>query len=70
MRQMAHFLYFLLIKVNPVTVWTKYLSASERSHLALFKNFYNLLGSKLLLSRGKPLKIQDLSILLLTYLYF
>ena len=35
---MAHFLYFLPMAVKPVTVWTKYLSVSERSYLALSEN--------------------------------
>ena len=32
-------------RIKPVTVWAKYLSASERSHLAL--SFSGLLGIKL-----------------------
>ena len=39
MSQIAHFLYFLLMTTKkPVTVWAKYLSASEKSHLAILEN--------------------------------
>ena len=37
--KMAHFLYFLLMPAKKsVTVWTKYLCASERFYLALSEN--------------------------------
>ena len=39
MSQMAHFFVFSADDTKkPTTVWAKYLSASERSHLALLEN--------------------------------
>ena len=52
-----------------VTLWAKYLSASERSYLALLENALlenRLMGSELPLPRCQPLKIQDFDIFLLT----
>ena len=37
MSQMARFLHFAGDSNKPVTVWAKYLSASEKSHLALLE---------------------------------
>ena len=36
--KMAHFCIFCLCQQKSVTVWTKYLRASERSYLALLEN--------------------------------
>ena len=50
-----------------VTVWIKYLRASERSYLALSEN---VLDSELPLATYQPLKIQIFAIFLLTVQLF
>ena len=65
----AHVLYFVLWQHKISTLWAKYLSASERSYLALLENALlenRLMGSELPLPRCQPLKIQDFGIFLLT----
>ena len=42
-----------------LTVWTKHLRASERSHLALFRKYYGLLDFEPPLARYQPLKLQS-----------
>ena len=57
---MAYFFVFIADdSKQSVTVWVKYLSASERSYLALLEKYYGLLSPELLLARCQSLKIQD-----------